>query len=278
MGTEQTQADYWNGLSGEVWARETDATDPRLEHFGQAGIAALAPRLGERVLDVGCGAGATSRALAQRVGPSGHVTGVDLSRPLLDVARARGGGPHYVQADAAAIAFDTPFDAVFSRFGVMFFEDPAAAFANLRRAAPRGRLTFVCWRSPDENPAMIRPLALTRHLLPQSPAPDPDAPGPFSLADPDRVRRVLHEAGWRDLTVTAHDSEYLLGDTPRAATDYVLTIGPLARAVHEAPETEPSVRRVLETTFTAESRGGAVRAAAATWIVSAVASRTATPA
>jgi len=265
----ETQSEHWNGPNGETWARESCATDPRLEHFGQAAIATLAPRRGERVLDVGCGAGATSRALARLVEPRGHVVGVDISRPLLAVARSLGGGVEYVEADAGRAGLEGAFDAVFSRFGVMFFDDPRTAFANLRRAAPRGRLVFVCWRSPQENPAMTRPLALAKHLLPESAPFDPEAPGPFAFADRNKIENVLRAAGWHGIEVVGHDSSYLLGESPQAATDYVMTIGPLARAIREAPERTSKVRALLETTFASEASGGVVSAAAATWIVSA---------
>ncbi len=267
---QETQVEYWNGINGEVWAREAELTDPRLEHFGQAGIGVLAPRPGDRVLDVGCGAGATSRALATLVGSSGQVTGVDISRPLLAVARARGGGPRYIEADAGSTAIDMVFDKIFSRFGVMFFEDPPAAFASLRRLVPGGRLTFVCWRSPQENLAMTQPLALVRHLLPEGPPFDPDAPGPFAFANRDKVERILRGAGWRDVVIEPRDSTYLLGGTADEAVRYVTTIGPLARALREHPDRSDAVQSVLTSAFAAHG-SGPIALAATTWIVSAAA-------
>ena len=264
----QTQVEYWNGINGEVWAREAELTDPRLEHFGQAAIDVLAPRPGDRVLDVGCGAGATSRALAKLVGSSGQVTGVDISRPLLAVARARGGGPRYVEADAGNAALDTAFDKIFSRFGVMFFENPRAAFTSLLRLAPGGRLAFVCWRSPQENLAMTQPLALVQHLLPEGPPFDPDAPGPFAFADRGKVERILRDAGWRDVVIEPHDSSYVLGATVDDAVRYATTIGPLARALREHPDRADAVRSVLGAAFAAHGPGP-IALPATTWIVSA---------
>ena len=268
--TSPSQAEYWNGINGEIWAREAELTDPRLESFGEVVMAALAPSAGERVLDVGCGAGATSRALARRVGADGLVIGADISRPLLDVARARGGGPRYVEADAGAAAFDVVFDKVFSRFGVMFFEEPRAAFANLRRVAPHGRLGFVCWRSPDENPAMTQPLALVQHLFPDGPAFDPDAPGPFSFADRDKVARILSDAGWRELTIERHDSDYLLGATVNDAIRYVTTIGPLSRVLREHPTRREEALVVLHDFFERQP-SGPITLPATTWLVTAAA-------
>ena len=166
-----TQAEFWKGGAGDAWAGAATRLDPLLEHFGVAAMDALALRGGERVLDVGCGAGATTRELAKRVGNRGQVVGVDIAPALLAVARARDGGVRYIEADAGVAQFDTTFDAVFSRFGVMFFDDPRAAFANLRRAAPRGRLAFVCWRTFSENVTMHRPLEIVQHLLPPIPPP-----------------------------------------------------------------------------------------------------------
>ena len=244
-------------------------TDPRLAHMGAPAILALSPHPGERVLDVGCGAGATTRELARLVAPTGEVTGIDISQPLLRVARARGGGPRYVQADACTASFEVVFDKVFSRFGVMFFEDPVAAFANLRRAAPRGRLAFVCWRSAEENPAMTWPLAAVQHLLPQTPPTDADAPGPFAFADRGKVERILRAAGWVGVNLIGHDSNYMLGATPREATAYALTIGPLARALRDAPDRVDEVRTALEAAFAEGPAGKAIEMPAATWVVSA---------
>jgi SAM-dependent methyltransferase len=268
-GRAPTQVELWNGQSGEAWAKSAGELERRLEPFGQPAMDALAPRPGERILDVGCGAGATSRELARLVGATGQVTGVDISGPLLAVARSRGGPVRYLEADAGAATFDTTFDGVFSRFGVMFFDDPRAGFANLRRAAPAGRLTFVCWRSPAENPAFMRPLELVRHLLPETPPVDPEAPGPFSLAAPDRIERVLGEAGWSSVVITPRDGVYELGADPDAATGMALTIGPLSRALREVPEQAEAVRAALHRAFTADSKGGAVAYPAATWIVTA---------
>lgn len=270
MTTIPGQAELWNGAAGEVWARCADELDRRLVHFGQATMEALAPQPGERILDVGCGAGAMSRELVRCVGSGGHVTGVDISGPLLAAARARGGAVHYLQADAAEADFGTTFDAIYSRFGVMFFADPQTAFANLRRTAPRGRLAFVCWRGLTENPAMTRPLEVARHILPEIPPLEPDAPGPFSFADRERVEHVLRGAGWESIVVTPHDSMYELGPDADAATGMALTIGPLSRALREVPDETEAVRSVLHRTFTADAGpDGVVAYPAATWIVTA---------
>jgi SAM-dependent methyltransferase len=264
-----TQAEFWKGQVGDVWARIAPVLDPLLAHFGHAGMDALGLKAGDRVLDVGCGAGATSRELAQRVGPRGQVVGVDISRSLLEAARSHGSSVRYVEADAATATFDTLFDIVFSRFGVMFFEDPVAAFANIRRAAPRGRLGFVCWRSLAENDAMRRPSEMVQHLLPPPAPSDPHAPGPFAFADSARIKRVLADSGWKAISVNAHDSQYALGATAAAAVEMVMTIGPLARTVRDHPELEAPVRATIAEEFGKLAPSGPLAMRAGVWIVTA---------
>ena len=149
-------AEYWNGRPADVWVREAERFDSLLGPFGRRLLEASALEPGERVLDVGCGNGAVSLEAARAVGGSGSVTGIDLSAPMLEVARLRaeeqGVDVHFVRGDAQTASFDEPFDLVVSRFGVMFFDDPEAAFGNLARATrPGGRLCFVCWQEMFAN-------------------------------------------------------------------------------------------------------------------------------
>src|SRR5262245_32041492 len=147
------QREYWNGPAAERWICAREQMDRQVQGITAAALAFAEPRAGERVLDVGCGCGTTSILLHQRVAPGGSVHGVDISAPMLAVAAARAPQIQFTVADAAIARFSTPFDLAFSRFGVMFFSDPPAAFGNLRAAlAPVGRLVFACWRDPAENP------------------------------------------------------------------------------------------------------------------------------
>ena len=166
---------YWNGEGGVHWVKQQAHTDAVLAPVADAVIAHAAPRSGERVLDIGCGCGSTTLLLSPL---ASHVTGLDISEPMLNVARQRAEGlanVDFVNADAAAFRTDTPYDLLFSRFGVMFFGDPTAAFANLRRAArPGGRLAFVCWRPIGENPWMQAPLHAAYNAgVPRLPKPGP---------------------------------------------------------------------------------------------------------
>src|SRR5580765_2593349 len=177
----------WNSQSGERWVAHQARLDAIAAAFGQAAIEAAAPAKGERVLDVGCGAGASSLALAARVGPAGQVLGVDISEPLIGLACAlapQDTPAQFQLADASGAELpEGAFDILFSRFGVMFFDDPTGAFAHMRRALkPGGRVAFVCWRGAAENDWVRLPMAAIKGIVPPTALSDPEAPGPFSFA------------------------------------------------------------------------------------------------
>ncbi len=268
----------WNGPQGQRWADLQADTEGIVQPFGDAALARAAPQPGERVIDVGCGCGDTSFALARRVGATGHVLGIDVSQPMLEVARARaaGLGPltlEFRQADASNAALPADVDLLFSRFGVMFFEEPLPAFVHLRSALRRGgRWVCVCWRTPHDNPWTMAPLAAARQALGASPAPaDPTAPGPFALADESRLRGLLSDAGFVDIDVQRFDAPVLLGASPRAASENTTRIGPTSRFVREAGmEHLPVVRAAIERALLPfAGSDGAVRLNGSTWLVSA---------
>lgn len=267
------QVAYWNEAAGPTWAGLQSPLDRQLAPLGRAAMAALAPQAGERILDIGCGAGDTSVQLAQAVGPSGAVMGADISRPMLEVARRRATGIDnlsFIEADAQTHAFDAgSFDGVFSRFGVMFFADPPAAFANIRKALkPGGRLAFVCWRRPDENPIMTLPMmAALAHVPPPTP-PEPGAPGPFAFADPERVRAVLGAGGFVDVTVTPHNEKVGAGDLD-TMVGLSLKIGPLGALLREYPEKRDTVIASVREALAAHEGPDGVKLDSATWIVTA---------
>lgn len=257
MQTEKRPDLAWQDAAGARWAAEQEQTDAQLDPLGRAALAVCAPQAGERVLDIGCGAGQTTLELAELVGPRGRVVGVDISPPLLAHARARveAAGSRNVElvlGDAAALALPGPFDLAFSRFGVMFFEDPVAAFTNVARAlAPAGRLGFVCWQAMDLNPWAAAPLAAMRRLRPEQPLPEllaPGRPGPFAFSDAALVRDILQKAGFSSVSVEAREMDVLFGGarTVEAAVRYARSIGPSARFIASANlEDDPRVSAAL---------------------------------
>jgi SAM-dependent methyltransferase len=274
------QADYWNGGAGQTWVEINRLLDMELHSLGQEAQAALAPRPGERVLDIGCGAGDTSLDLARAVGPQGQVLGVDISQLLLGLAvqraAAAGLSVRFEAADAQTADFaglgGGAFDAAFSRFGVMFFAEPAAAFANVRNAIkPGGRLAFVCWRPPEENPLMTAPMKAAAHLLPAQPPSDPMGPGPFAFKDPERVRAILGEAGFTDVVIRPFDAR-VGGWTPEEAMIVAQRVGPLGGLLRENPDLRPTVLEAVAQEMARHTGAdGRVRMGAAVWIVTAAA-------
>ncbi len=276
VATNADQIDYWNADAGEMWAALQERLDRQIEPLGRLAIEALSPSLGERVIDIGCGCGQTSLELADRVGPTGRVLGVDISSPMLAVARRRAahGGviaTRFLQTDAQIHPFEPGgADAAFSRFGVMFFGDPVAAFANIRAAlAPGGRLAFVCWRAMELNDFMIVPLkAAAPHLPAPSAPPDPNAPGPFAFADSDRVLDILTRAGFSDIDILAHDQAIGGGDIEEAL-ETALGIGPLGRALREQPRLRTLVEDTVRSALKPYAGEDGVFLPSASWIVTA---------
>ena len=268
------QVAYWNETAGRTWADLQDRIDRQIRPLGLAAMERLAPASGEQVLDVGCGCGDTSLELARRVGPEGGVLGLDISAPMLEVAqgRAEAAGARnlaFHEADAQTAALPGGRDAVFSRFGVMFFADPTAAFANLRSALrPGGRLGFVCWRPLAENLWMRLPAETAAGLVPPAPPPEPGAPGPFAFADPDRVRRILAEAGFTGIDLTPHD-EAIGGLDLEGTVAMSFRVGPLGAILRERPDLAPLLRERVREAVSPWLRGDAVYMPSATWLVSA---------
>ncbi|WP_291840712.1 class I SAM-dependent methyltransferase [Brevundimonas sp.] len=265
---------YWSRSGGSAWADLQTLMDRLYQPIGEAVADRADPPVGARVLDVGCGAGATTLDLARRVGPTGHCTGVDISAPLLEAARRRAvatANVDFIEADAQTHDFgEATFDAVTSRFGVMFFTDPDAAFANLRRATkPGGRLTFACWRAVAENALTQVPLEAATPFLPDLPPPLPvDAPGRFAFADPEKVRGILHRSGWTDIEITPLDTP-----TPLSLDEMLdlgLKFGVLGTALPQQDETvRAQVRAAVTDRLNVHLRDGIIPMSAACWLVSA---------
>ena len=237
------EREYWDGAGGEHWASQAERYDTINGRFGERIVEALDPQPGERVLDVGCGNGALSLTVAPRVAPGGSVCGLDLSGPMLAVARrraeeARLDNASFEQGDAQEHPLpEAAFDAATSRFGVMFFEDPPAAFANLCRALrPDGRLVFACWQDLLRNEWLTVPSAAALAYVPMPDLGEPGGPGPFSLADPDRIRSVLGDAGFADVEVTEAIEPMCMGADVDDAVAFMSSTEMAARLFQDADE------------------------------------------
>ncbi len=275
------QIAYWNDRAAVTWTAFQPRIDGVFAPLTALAIEAAAAQSGERVLDVGCGCGETVLALAHAVGATGRVTGLDVSAPMVDRARERIAAAGLDQAQIllgdAQLAALPPAgaDLLFSRFGVMFFDDPAAAFANLRRAMrPGGRLLCLAWRALPENPWFAVPLAAGAPLLPPQPPPDPTAPGPFAFADPARVRHILAAAGWRNVTLTPHEA--LLPLAPAGglaeALEFTTRVGVLARALAEVdPAVQAEIRSAVEAALRRHEDGSGIALGGAVWLITALA-------
>jgi SAM-dependent methyltransferase len=274
------QIAYWNGPGGQRWADRQQSQDVLLAPIADIMIDRARPAAGERIVDVGCGSGATSIAFAQKVGPTGHVLGIDISGPMLVRARqvAPAGLPvEFVLADATVYPFaPASFDLLVSRFGVMFFAEPARSFANLRRGLkPSGRLAFACWREPRENPFFMAPLQAVYKHVPKLPQVGPEEPGPFAFASEARVHRILGKAGFTAIAMEPCNLalDVAVGGGLEAAVKGALEIGPAARALAEQPpETVAAATNSIREALTPFVSGQSVRLPASIWIVTAQAS------
>ena len=272
------QAAVWNEAAGRTWAELQTMLDDILRPF-ETLLTEHALKCGGRdVLDIGCGAGATTLAIADALGDGAHGTGVDISEPLIAAARARvaAAGVHrvsFVRGDAQIYPFEAhSYDLIVSRFGVMFFDDPIAAFRNLRHAARNGAtLAFAAWRSAAENDFMTAAERAVAPLLPSLPARSPDAPGQFAFARRERIEQILTASGWRDVAISPVDATCTL---PAAdMLTYATRMGPLG-AMFESlgPPLRQRISAALQAAFEPYVRGETVSFIAACWKVTARAS------
>ncbi len=279
-GPNAEQIRYWNETAGPKWVAFQGLIDAQLGPLGRLVMERAGVAPGEQILDVGCGCGDTTIDLARRVGPSGFVVGVDVSAPMLARAAAAAAASglanvRFETADAQTGRFAAArFDLVWSRFGVMFFADPVAAFANLRATlGARGRLVFVCWQALTENPWLRVPLeAAARHLPPATP-PAPDAPGPFAFADAERVRGILERAGFERIAIEPVRQILTVGGATSldGAVRFLLEgVGPTSAALREAdPGVRDAVAAAVRAALAPYETAEGVRMASAAWLVSA---------
>jgi SAM-dependent methyltransferase len=277
--TNAEQITYWNEVAGQRWVEAQELLDDMIGPLGLHAMLRADVEPGQRILDVGCGCGDSTLELASRAGGSGSVVGIDISAPMLERAEKRADfrpNVRFEQADAQVHRFPPDhFDRVFSRFGVMFFEDPVAAFANLCGATKKGgRVAFVCWQEVGRNPWMLQPLlAAAKHIeLPAPPA--PGEPGPFAFADADRVAGILRDAGLCSIGFESFERTLQIagGRDLEQARDFILGLGPLARVMASVtdPDTRQKVGEAVSEAMAPHQTPNGVEMPCAAWIVTAL--------
>ena len=272
----RTGFDYWNNEAGRQWVAQQALIDSLFEPVTAAIVGAAAPRPGERVVDIGCGTGTTAFEVANRVGPRGSVFGVDISTPMLRLAQKRAtDGSHanvsFVEADAATYVFSSgSIDLVFSRFGVMFFDEPVKAFANIRTGLKSGgRLAFVCFRPMIESPWYRIPIEAAKAHLPPLPPIPPDAPGMFTFAKKERLQGILSEAGYHGIEMKPADVPINAKTLDRALA-FMMHVGPVTRMLEagsnqQRQKAEAAVRDAMAANLGADGNGLTI----GVWLVSA---------
>ena len=281
--TDGEQRARWNGPAGRAWVDTQESLDRLFKRFEELLVDAVSAERRSKtsdvldVLDVGCGTGGTTLAVARRLGAKGRCVGVDISNPMITAAQARaeheGTTVRFICADAQVHAFEPArFDTIISRFGVMFFDDPVRAFANLRRAAKDDALLrLVVWRSATENPFMTTAERAAAPLLPNIPDRPADGPGQFSFADPQRVAAILGAGGWADVDIQPIDVECGLPEPELIG--FITRLGPVGLALQGKDErTRAQVIEAVRPAFDPFVHGTEVRYTAACWTISAQAS------
>lgn len=276
--TDATQAALWNGHAGHAWVDTQAVLDAMFQPFEDQLVAAVSAHGAQCVLDVGCGTGSTTLAVSRRIGAAGQCIGVDISEPMLRRANARAAreaaSVRFICADAQTHAFEpAAFDMIVSRLGVMFFNDPVAAFTNLRLAASEGAaLWFIAWRSGTDNPFMTAAERAAAPLLPNLPPREPGAPGQFAFADRERVANILAASGWTDIDIQPADFACTLPE--RELTPYLSRLGPVGLALQEVDaQTRERAVDAMRAAFEPYVQGTEVRFTAACWIARARAAR-----
>lgn len=276
------QVEFWNGEAGQEWVERDRQMRSTLRPIGGEAIAAALVQSGEAVLDVGCGCADTSFALLDSVGAAGRVLGVDISGPMLGSARSRAkqlsdelqSAIDFEHADASIYPFEAAsFDLVFSRFGVMFFADPAAAFANIRKALkPKGRIAFICWAPVPENEWITLPMSAAFQHVPRPEPMPPNSPGPFGLSDREFTEQMLVDAGYTDINIVSTRPLMRFGhgiEQDRVA-DFFIDIGPVSRVLKETPpDLQETVRLAIADVIMPHYDGETVNLNASCWIVTA---------
>ncbi len=274
MTSNEDQIAFWNGETGGAWARRAESLDHIFLELTTAILAAAKIRSGEHVLDLGCGAGGMILEAAAGCGPLGKVTGIDVSGPLIEIARRRTSGTgnvRLIKGDASTFPFEPgSVDVAISRLGAMFFDNPVETFSTLRRAlTTQGRLVLCVWQAPRKNLWAMEPISAVRSLVEMPPRPGPDDPGAFSFGDPVRVRHVLEKAGFATPHLNSLEVGLPIGNSVEEAVEFTLEVGPLAEPLRDlkGDARRQALSALAEVMAAHRDRSGIVRLAGACWIV-----------
>lgn len=277
--SNEEQFEFWNGEAGQHWAKEDDTMARMLRPVSAALLEHARVQGSQSALDVGCGGGSQTLMLAEQLGPGASVLGIDISEPMLEVARGKCdprnnaiANMEFLRADAAEHDFAAhSFDLLFSRFGVMFFDDPEDAFSNLRKSLrPGARLAFSCWQSMGQNEWVLLPLQAALQHLPPPPSPAPNAPGPFAFADPLRVKQILGASGFTDIELESFRTHVNFAEAATLAESVreMATLGPLSKLMAgQEPDVMERVLASMEESLAPYYKDGALSMEGAIWFV-----------
>ncbi|ARN83443.1 hypothetical protein DSM21852_41170 [Methylocystis bryophila] len=272
LDANQQQAEIWNGEGGRAWVEGRALLDRMYQPVLDSILAACPPTVGDRLLDVGCGAGAVTIAYARHLDSGPACVGIDLSSRMIEAARARcereKANASFIQGDAQVYPFEeASFDLLVSRFGVMFFDDPVRAFANLRSAAkPNAKACFAVWRGPADNAFMREAELAAAPFLPEAPAPNPNAPGRFALSKRERIEAVLSGSGWGRIEILSVD---IPCSFPLCDLDYMFTsFGAIGAAFRQLDkDSQAQLIEKVRPVFSKHIVGEEVRFTAGCWII-----------
>jgi len=245
------QAEYWNTKSGPKWVQHDESMNTRFIPLTEELLKQAHPQSSEHVLDIGCGGGSTTKRIAEEVGPSGQVLGIDISEPLLDLARSKCDELTQVRFENAdAQVHPLPpksFDLIFSRFGVMFFSDPYAAFSNLGKSLTSGgRLHFVCWAPIERNSWFTIPLEVAARYLGEADPIPPRTPGPHAFSEPEYVKDFLTQSGFHEIKVSTVETTIISPDSPEQHAAMYLGIGAASRLVLDRSPDPATLQKIIE--------------------------------